>query len=199
MAPVTETHPRTECWPSPALNDSTFNKGTRCLSDKNAVRLKCREQSSCPQRGLGRWHSQCAPQGRPREETASKLGCYRNCLTPGAAPSRPDPTEWGDSSGQGLLKYWGKTEGSTLGELGSERTKGRSIRKRGLRCPFQGNTCAYGKWPQGSERLVGYCYVQHLFNFFNLLLTVNKPHCSASICYSNNSKDKSLQNIYGCS
>lgn len=145
IAPVTETDPRTECRPSPALNDSTFSTGTGCLSDRNAVRLKCRGQSSCPHRGLGRWHSHSAPQGRPREETASKLGCYRNCLIPGGAPSRPGPPERGDSSGHGLLnlKYWGKTKGrSTLGELGSETTKGRSIRKRGLRCHFQGNTCA---------------------------------------------------------
>ena len=73
------------------------------------------------------------------------------------------------------------------------------MRKSGLRCCFQGSTCAEGKWLQGSERLGEYCYAQHLFNFFNLLLTVNKPHYSASICYSNNGKDKSVQNIYGCS
>ena len=143
IASVTGTDPRTECRHSPALNDSTFSMGTGCLSDTNAVRLKCRGQSSCPHRGLGRWHSHSAPQGRPREGTASKLGCYRNCLIPGGAPSRPGPPEWGDSSGHGLLKYRGKTKGrSTLGERGSERTKGRSIRKRGLRGHFQGNTCA---------------------------------------------------------
>lgn len=114
--------------------------------------------------------------------------------------SRSGLAEWGNPEGNGPLKSWGKAKGrSALGELRSKRPKGRSTRKMWLRCPFQGSTCAQGKWLQGSEKLLGYCYVQHLFNFFNLLLTVNKSCHSASICYSNNGKDRCLQNIYGCS
>lgn len=40
------------------------------------------------------------------------------------------------------------------------------------------NLCS-GKW-QGSEKLLGDCYEEHLFNVFNLLLTVNKPCHSAA-------------------
>lgn len=40
---------------------------------------------------------------------------------------------------------------------------------------FQGSTtCAEGKGLRGLEKPLGYCYVQHLLNFFNLLLAVNK-------------------------
>jgi hypothetical protein len=46
---------------------------------------------------------------------------------------------------------------------------------------------------------VGYYYAQHLFNFPDLLLAVNKAHHSASLCCSNNGKDKHLQSIYACS
>lgn len=132
-------------------------------------------------------------------EKRSQVRCCGNIWPTGALQGQEGwaPLRGQTPGGNGLLQPWGKGKGgSTLREWGLKRPKGRSsIRRIWLRRPFQGSTtCAWSKWLQGSEKLLGYCYGQQLFNFFNLLLAVNKPCHSANTCCSNNSKDKHLQN-----
>lgn len=73
--------------------------------------------------------------------------------------------------------------------------QGEKHKEEGAQGSFSGKHLCWRKWLQGSERPVGYCYVQRSFNFFNLLSTVNKSRYSASICYSNNGKDTSLKTL----
>lgn len=77
-------------------------------------------------------------------------GPGRNCFKVGmpqklpdprrCSKNRPGPTEWGDSSGQGLQSTEERQKEVLLESWALRGPRGESIRKRGLRCPFQGNT-----------------------------------------------------------
>ena len=184
----------------PSTKWQTFSNGGTLLVRQERGQAEVQGADQRPPQRPRQLAQGSAPQGRPREETVSKVRMRQKLLDPRRRSKQAWPSWVGGLKWTWTSKIPRKDKRKKYSwRAGLERTEGRSMRKSRLRCCFQGSTCAEGKWLQGSERLGGYCYAQHLFNFFNLLLTVNKPRYSASICYSNNDKDKSVQNIYGCS